>query len=123
MKELAHKIPGTINEILQANNEVINCYEQVKDTVGPHTRQIESIVRDLNHSLKGSTEILNGVSKQLKSLVNRCQVILDKKKFINDLKVGFTPTAGVNASKSGASDDAPTRGQRILQEGNQREYE
>ena len=81
MKELAHKIPGTINEILQANNEVINCYEQVKDTVGPHTRQIESIVRDLNHSLKGSTEILNGVSKQLKSLVNRCQVILDKKKF------------------------------------------
>lgn len=97
MKELAHKIPGTINEILQANNEVINCYEQVKDTVGPHTRQIESIVRDLNHSLKGSTEILNGVSKQLKSLVNRCQVILDKKKFINDLKVGFTPTAGVNA--------------------------
>ena len=44
-------------------------------------------------------------------------------KFINDLKVGFTPTAGVNASNSGASDDAPTRGQRILQEGNQREYE
>lgn len=43
MKELAHKIPGTINEILQANNEVINCYEQVKDTVGPHTRQIESM--------------------------------------------------------------------------------
>ena len=40
MKELAHKIPGTINEILQANNEVINCYEQVKDTVGPHTNRI-----------------------------------------------------------------------------------
>ena len=112
-----------MSEVLQANNEVINCYEQVKDTVGPHTRQIKSIVRDLNRSLKGSAETLNEVSRGLKSLANRCQVILDKKNFINDLKVGFTPTAGVNASNSGASDDAPTRGQRILQKGNQREYE
>ena len=123
MKELAQKIPDTMSEVLQANNEVINCYEQVKDTVGPHTRQIKSIVRDLNRSLKGSAETLNEVSRGLKSLANRCQVILDKKNFINDLKVGFTPTAGVNASNSGASDDAPTRGQRILQKGNQREYE
>lgn len=123
MKDLAQKIPDTVNEVLQANNEVINCYEQVKKTVGPYTRQIESIVKDLNRSFKGSAETFNGVSKELKSLANRCQVILDKKKFINDLKVGFAPTAGVNTSNSGASDDAPTRGQRILQKGNQREYE
>ena len=47
MKELAQKIPDTVNEVLQANNEVINCYEQLKKTVGPYTRQIESIVKDL----------------------------------------------------------------------------
>lgn len=121
MRDLAKKISNTIDGLHRASCEVTNCYEQVKDTVGPHTRQIEAIVKDLERLLKKNAEDINAVSRGLIQLSNRCQLILDKKNFKDDLKVDFTPT--VSFSDNYSLPEAPAIGQRIRQKGNQTEYE
>ena len=44
MRNLAKKIPNSVDAIHQSNVEVIKCYESVRNTLGPHTRKIEAIV-------------------------------------------------------------------------------
>ena len=46
MRDLAKKIPNSVEGLLQANQEVLSCYEDVRETVGPHTQEIEAIVHN-----------------------------------------------------------------------------
>lgn len=113
MRNLAQRIPNTVEELRQANTDIISCYESVRETVGPHTRQIESIVHALERLLKKYSEDINGVSKGLTQFANRSQIILDKHNFKSNYAVGYTPT--VSSGSNNQSSFAPVRGQRIRQ--------
>lgn len=76
MRELEKKIPGSVEGLLQANREVLNCYENVKETVGPHTQEIEEIVQDINRIIKQSSDSINEIPARLESLAERCEEII-----------------------------------------------
>lgn len=123
MENLAQKLPGIVDDLLNANKEVLECYEEVKNTVGPHSKQIEKIVRDVDKGIRKNMDDINTVAKGLKVLANRCQTILMKKNFRDDLKIGFTPTVSLKTTNNNSSDEAPALGQRTKQICNQTEYE
>ena len=62
MRQLAKQLPNTVEEIQKSNVEVLNCYESVRDTVGPHARKIEVIVRDIEKQIKKSLADIQTVS-------------------------------------------------------------
>ena len=76
MRDLAKKIPNSVEGLLQANQEVLSCYEDVRETVGPHTQEIEAIVHNLNRALKQSSESINEIPQKLEKLASRCEEIL-----------------------------------------------
>lgn len=122
MRALSRQIPDAANEMSQAGREIMECYEQVKNTIGPHTKKIETIVREVDRLLKKNADSILNVSSELEKLANRCQYILDKKNFRDSYRVGYAP------SVTGKIDDKkpqemPVKGQRILQKGNETEYE
>lgn len=76
MRDLAQRIPNSVEGLLRANQDVMRCYEDVKATVGPHTQEIEKIVHDLNGMLKQSSESINEIPQKLNKLAERCEEIL-----------------------------------------------
>lgn len=76
MRELSRKIPDSVERLETANLEVIRCYEDVKETVGPHTQEIESIVKEINRMLKQSSDCINEIPGRLNSLADRCEEVL-----------------------------------------------
>ena len=123
MRKLAKKIPFTVDALLDANKEVIDCYEQVKDTVGPHSKKIESIVQEVEKRVRKNAVNIEFVANRLDQLAGRCQLILDKKNFKNDLKVKIMPMVPSKQTNNSSSTEAPVTGQREKQMCKQTEYE
>lgn len=123
MRNLAKKIPNSVDAIHQSNVEVIKCYESVRNTLGPHTRKIEAIVCDIEKLLKKNAEYFTIASNALNQQADRAQRILDMKyKFKNDLKVDVMPTVSTSNGESNSS-GSPTIGARIRKKSNEMEYE
>lgn len=76
MRELSREIPGSVERLETANAEVIRCYEDVKETVGPHTQEIESIVKEINRLLKQSSDCINEIPARLNNLADLCEEVL-----------------------------------------------
>ena len=76
MRDMEKKIPIALEGLQKANEDVIKCYEDVKETVGPHTREIETIVNDLNRAIQQSSEKINEIPDQLENLAKHCEAIL-----------------------------------------------
>lgn len=76
MRDLARKIPNSVEGLLAANQEVMRCYEEVKETVGPHTAEIEQIVQKINGLIKQSSANINEVPQRLEKLASRCEEII-----------------------------------------------
>ena len=76
MRGLARKIPDSVEGLLSANQDVLRCYEDVKDTVGPHTAEIEKIVHKLNRLIKHSSASINEVPERLEKLASRSEEII-----------------------------------------------
>ncbi len=124
MRQLAKQLPNTVEEIQKSNVEVLNCYESVRDTVGPHARKIEVIVRDIEKQIKKSLADIQTVSENLTKMANLTQTILDndiKSNFKDSLKIGFTPRvspATTNNSSTG-NNAAPNTGARVRELGHE----
>lgn len=76
MRDLAQKIPNSVEGLEKANRDVLSCYEDVRKTVGPHTQEIEVIVQNLNRALKQSSESINEIPQKLNKLIARCEEII-----------------------------------------------
>lgn len=79
MRDLAKKIPSSVEGLLQANKEILSCYEDVKETVGPHTQEIETIVQNLNQMIKKSSNSINEIPPKLEKLAERCEEVIRKR--------------------------------------------
>ena len=77
VNDLAHRIPDSVEKLSKANQDVLKCYDEVKETVGPHTQEIEEIVHELNRLLQQSSDSINEVSENLEKLAARMQKIID----------------------------------------------
>ena len=80
MRDLAKKIPNSVEGLLQANQEVLSCYEDVRETVGPHTQEIEAIVHNLNRALKQSSESINEIPQKLEEEIHGRERLCRSKK-------------------------------------------
>lgn len=121
MRELAKQLPNTVEEIQKANVEVLNCYESVRDTVGPHARKIENIVRDVEKQIRKSFADICGVSERLTKMANRTQMILDKNNFKSNLQIGFTPRVSSTASNDSSTGNnaTPNIGEQVRELGHE----
>ena len=123
MREVAKNMINAIDDLHQADREIISCYEQVRHTIGPHSRQIQIIVKDVEKILKRNRGDISEASGRLDQVADQYQLILDKKIFKNSLKVDITPNVYSNGLDRTLASEAPTIGQRIKQKGKQTEYE
>ena len=77
MKEMKSRLIESIGRIYQENEEILKCYEEVKNTVGPHTRQIERITRDIEKTLKILSKELKEVFEKLNLLISSYEEVLE----------------------------------------------
>ena len=77
MREIKQRLAESVEKLSNANKEIINCYEDVKQTVGPHTRQIERITRDIEKTLKILSKELKEVFEKLNLLISSYEEVLE----------------------------------------------
>ena len=77
MKEIKQRLAESVEKLSNANKEIINCYEDVKQTVGPHTKQIESITRDVEQNIKKLSGEISEITPVLDNLISVYKEVLD----------------------------------------------
>lgn len=77
MKEIKQRLAESVEKLSNANKEIINCYEDVKQTVGPHTKQIDAITKDVEQNIEKLSGEISEITPVLDNLISVYKEVLD----------------------------------------------
>lgn len=76
--KLADSIPPILADLKQSNSQVLSCYDQVQQTIGPHTAQVMEIIRKFNKGLEETSKDIDVLPPMLRELADNINAILGK---------------------------------------------